>query len=226
MKLAKRFIPAFALLITAAAPALRADDQADLAKRLTEATRTLQEATPDRSAISEARCVGVVPNLTEAAFVAGGKHGNGVATCKDGSGAWSAPIFFSLSGGSIGAQAGVERKDIVILAMTEKGKERFQQREFDLGAGAEATGGDRSARADWQGRDVAVFTSAKGAFAGANVSGTVFHRDDDAMTTVYGKNAQADAVLNGNVKAPAMAAGFLKQVEQLQSAGPRSAQIR
>lgn len=224
--LIKTCIPVFALTLATGGVAVKADDMADVAKRLNNATRVLEEATPDRAAISEARCIGVVPNLTEAALLAGGKHGEGVVTCKTDAGTWSAPAFFSVTGGSVGAQAGVERKDLIILAMTQKGKEHFFQKDFDLGAGAEATGGDHSARLDWKGKDLAVFSSARGAFAGANLSGTVIHRDDDAMSLVYGKNTQTDVVLTSKVKTPPVAANFLKQVETLEPAGRRSAAAR
>jgi lipid-binding SYLF domain-containing protein len=192
-------------------------DEADVAKRLANATETLREfATPNQAAVSEARCIGVVPNLTEAALLAGAKHGEGVITCKDAQGRWNAPAFISITGGTFGAQAGVERKDLVMLVMTEEGKQKFYDAEFDLGAAAEATAGDRSARADWQGRNIVVYTSARGAFAGANVSGTVVKQDNDAMTTIYGENAQTRSVLQGQVRRPAIAEDFLKQVEQMQ----------
>jgi SH3 domain-containing YSC84-like protein 1 len=200
------------------APSMAKQKQ-DAAKRLTNATEVLRQTSPNKTALSEALCIGVVPDLTKIAVVGGGEHGEGVVTCKNANGTWSAPAFFSLSGGSVGAQAGVQRKDLVILAMTQKGKEKFFQQNFDLGAAAEATGGSRSAGKNWQGKDIAVFSTSEGAFAGIDLSGTLFHADQDEMNAVYGKSARPQTILNGKIAPPTMAAGFLKQVEQMQPTG-------
>jgi lipid-binding SYLF domain-containing protein len=45
-----------------------------------------------------AKCVAVIPKLVKGAFVIGGEHGTGVATCRN-NGTWSAPAPFSLSAG-------------------------------------------------------------------------------------------------------------------------------
>ncbi len=220
MKIFKGLVLPLGLVLAAGITVSAAkDDRADLTKRLDEATRTLRENKANNAALSEARCIGVVPNLTEAALGVGGKHGEGVVTCKDEKGDWSAPAFFSLTGGTVGLQAGVERKDLVILAMNNRGKEKFLQKDFDVAAAAEATGGDRSAGEDWHNKDIAVFSTNKGAFVGANVSGTMLHRDDDAMETAYGKSTKAEDVLGGRVKRPPMATTFLREVEHLQPAG-------
>jgi len=196
----------------------------DVSKRFDNATKTLQEITSNEkgkgipaSELSEARCIGVVPKETEVAVIAGAKHGNGVVTCKDAQGMWSAPAFFSMTGGTFGAQAGVERKDIVLLGMTEKAKDAFFQKDFDLGATAEATGGKNSASADVHSQDFMVYTMANGVFAGLNVNGTVLHRDDDAIQAVYGKNEKAEGILGGKVQPPAQAKQFMTQVQQLQT---------
>jgi lipid-binding SYLF domain-containing protein len=220
MKIFKGLVLSLGLVLAAGVTVSAASDhQAELNKRMRDATQTLRENKANNAALSEAKCIAVVPNLTEAALGIGGKHGEGVVTCKDEKGDWSAPAFFSLTGGSLGIQAGIERKDLVILAMNERGKAKFYQKDFDLAAAAEATGGDRSARGDWENKDIAVFSTNKGAFVGANVSGTMLHRDDDAMETAYGKSTKAEEVLDGKVERPPMAATFLREVEHLQSAG-------
>ena len=66
------------------------------------------------SVLSKAKCIAVIPKLTKAGLVVGGKHGNGVVSCRTTDG-WSAPAFISIGGGSIGLQAGAEHQDIVLL---------------------------------------------------------------------------------------------------------------
>jgi lipid-binding SYLF domain-containing protein len=192
-----------------------------ISDRMENATKTLQEITSNNgkgipaSELAEARCIGVIPKATEVAVIAGGQHGGGVVTCKDAQGMWSAPAFFSMTGGSFGAQAGVERKDIVLLGMTEKARDAFFQKDFDLGAKAEATGGKNSASADLHSNDFRIYTMNNGVFAGLNVNGTVLHRDDDAIKALYGSE-KVDNVLGGKVQRPAAARDFLSQVEHLQ----------
>src|SRR6202167_1846021 len=81
----------------------------DVVERLQSATKSLHQIlnTPDKGIPDEvlkgAKCIAVVPGLIKGGFIIAGKHGRGVATCRLPSGAWSAPAFFSISGGSWGA---------------------------------------------------------------------------------------------------------------------------
>jgi len=55
----------------------------------------------------------VVPKLINAGFVVGGKRGKGLAMVKKADGTWSNPVFVTITGGSIGAQIGVQSVDLV-----------------------------------------------------------------------------------------------------------------
>src|SRR2546423_11075393 len=83
----------------------------DAIKRLGNAAQILDEimSTPDKGIPQEvfenAKCIAVVPSLIKGAFIFGGKHGRGVATCRTASG-WSAPAFISVGGASWGLQIG------------------------------------------------------------------------------------------------------------------------
>ena len=48
----------------------------------------------------------VVPKLINAGFVIGGKRGKGIAIVKLEDGSWSNPVFVTITGGSVGFQAG------------------------------------------------------------------------------------------------------------------------
>ena len=60
----------------------------DSLERLTDAGQVLDEimSAPDKGipeeVIDNARCIAVVPRMVKAAFIFGGKHGRGVATCR------------------------------------------------------------------------------------------------------------------------------------------------
>ena len=107
---------------------IRADQtRTEVVERLQSSTKVLHEilTTPDKGIPDEvlkgAKCIAVVPGFIKAGFIFGGKHGRGVATCRLPNGGWSAPAFFVISGGSWGAQIGVESVDLVLLVMNNEG---------------------------------------------------------------------------------------------------------
>jgi len=57
--------------------------------------------------LNQAKCIAVVPHMVEGGFVLGAESGRGVATCRTADG-WSAPVFFTVEGGSVGQQLGIE----------------------------------------------------------------------------------------------------------------------
>ena len=77
--------------------------------RLEHAGAVLHEimAAPDKGipeeVLEHAKCVAVVPHLLKGGFVFGAENGRGVATCRTENG-WSAPAFFTITGGSWGLQ--------------------------------------------------------------------------------------------------------------------------
>src|SRR5262252_3901223 len=101
---------------------------ADAAKQLNAAAEVLQNMTASHqiptSLLKDARCIAVIPKVTKAGFVVGGEHGNGVVSCRTSSG-WSAPAFITLTGGSVGLQAGGEQKDMVLL-MNDQGQQELK----------------------------------------------------------------------------------------------------
>src|SRR5262245_38057670 len=126
VKVSKLF--AVVVLIAGTVPTISAKDtKAEGVEKLQKATETLHEITgaPDKGiheeVLEHAKCIAVVPNLTKAGFIVGGQHGSGVATCRLANGNWSAPVFMNISGGSWGAQIGVERVDLVMTIMNDNG---------------------------------------------------------------------------------------------------------
>jgi len=96
-----------------------AEDKADVQQRLDKSADVLQAmiAAPDKGipedVLNSAKCVAIVPHKVKAGLGIGGQHGKGVATCKTTQG-WSAPAFFTVSGGSFGFQIGAEGVDLVM----------------------------------------------------------------------------------------------------------------
>lgn len=204
-------------------------DSKDSAEIRAEATDRLQRAatvmheimqTPDKAIPQEvldgARCVAVAPDVFKAGFVFGGRHGRGVATCRTSTG-WSAPYFFTLSGGSWGAQIGAQSTDLILMVMTDKGMKDMLQNKLELGADATVAAGPvgRHAQAgtDWK-LETAIlsYSRSKGLFAGLELQGSVIRPDEDSTRAIYGRYVPPALTLMGKVEVPAVAQGFLRAV--------------
>ena len=172
--------------------------------------------------LGDAKCIAVVPNLVKAGFIFGGKHGRGVATCRTTSGGWSAPAFFTIGGGSWGAQIGVEGVDLVMMIMNDQGMQHMMSNKFQVGGEASASAGPvgrhASAGTDWKaGSEMLTYSRSKGLFAGIDLGGSWIGRDADPMNVLYGTNMTANEVLTGKVKAPADAEPFLAEVRKVEA---------
>jgi len=199
-----------------------ADEKEDATDRLDKATQVLNQimGTPDKGIPEEvldgAKCIAVVPHMIKGGFVFGAKHGRGVATCKTANG-WSAPSFFAVTGGSWGAQIGVEGVDLVMMIMNEKGMQQLLNSKFQIGGEVSAAGGPvgrhASAGTDWKlDTQILTYSRAKGAFAGATLEGAGISQDEDAIRAMYGKDLSPRTILMGKVPPPSAAQQFLATV--------------
>ncbi|HKU22462.1 MAG TPA: lipid-binding SYLF domain-containing protein [Terriglobales bacterium] len=193
-------------------------------ERMQKAGEVLHQimATPDKGIPNEvfdkAKCVAVVPHMLKGGFVFGAKHGKGVAICRTASG-WSAPEFFTIGGGSWGAQIGVEGVDLVMMIMNQQGMDQLLKSRLQVGGSASASAGPvgrhASAGVDWKmNSPILTYSRSKGVFAGVDLEGAVIEPDEDAMREVYGHVVPANQVLTGQVKVPASAQNFIAAVSQ------------
>jgi lipid-binding SYLF domain-containing protein len=193
-------------------------------ERLRSAGDDLQQlmAAPDSSipkeVLDSAKCVAVVPDMVKGGFVIGAQHGRGVATCRTQNG-WSQPAFFVVTGGTWGAQIGIEGVDMVMLIMNDKGMRDLLSSEFKLGAGASVAAGPigRQAQAstDWKLKsEVLVYSRAHGLFAGLDLSGAVVKPDFDATVAYYGKQVPTGDILAGRGPNNPNSAVFLADVRK------------
>ena len=198
-------------------------DKEDATERLQKAGDVLHEimGTPDKGIPSEviqgAKCIAVVPKMIKGGFVFGAKHGKGVATCRTAKG-WSAPAFFTVSGGSWGLQIGVEGVDLVMMIMNNKGMQDLLSSKFQIGAQASASAGPvgrhASAGTDWKlDTEILTYSRSKGLFAGISLEGSWIEQDKDSTVAVYGKKEDSyRAALTGKLASPPEAVPFLKAV--------------
>ena len=167
---------------------------ADAAKQINAAAEVMQNMTSSHqipsSLLDQAQCIAVIPGLTKGGLIVGGEHGSGVVSCRTTSG-WSAPAFITMTGGSVGLQAGAEHQDIVLL-MNSQGEQELKSGHWDLGAEAAAAGPSGGTAASentgWK-APVLSYSNSKGAFAGADIGGSKIGADKDMIHNLYGENA-------------------------------------
>lgn len=190
----------------------------DAPKQLNAAAQVLQKMGSSNqvpsSLLRQAQCITVIPNMTKAGFIIGGKHGNGVVSCRTNS-SWSAPAFISITGGSVGLQAGAAQQNILLL-MNSQGAQELKSGHWELGGEATAAGPSGDVGTDtstgWK-APVLSYSDSSGAFAGADVGGSKIGTDSDTIQKMYGKNTTFQSVLDGQVQPPAGAQQFMSALQ-------------
>jgi lipid-binding SYLF domain-containing protein len=201
------------LLAAASLPlfAAEAHAQAREQARILTATQVLEElqatrdqAIPDRL-LERAYGIAVVPDVAKVAFVAGGRRGKGLLVVRDKDGRFTNPVFVSLTGGSIGWQAGVQESDIVLVFTTRAGIEGITDGKLTLGGDASVAAGPvgRQASAGTDANfaaEVYSYSRARGLFAGVALDGTAITIDRKANGRFYKRaDASASDIINGTL---------------------------
>ena len=193
------------LLSTVLTPAQNKSRERDAARHSGKAAETFTEimnvkdkAIP-KELLDTAEAIAVFPGVIKAAFLVGGRGGQGVISRRV-KGGWSAPAFFNLGGGSFGPQIGAQQTDYVLLIMNPSGLDGLLKDKFELGGEASIAAGPvgREAAASTNPRmdaGILSYSRSKGAFIGAALKGAVISPDNDLNEAIYGK--KADALLQG-----------------------------
>lgn len=168
------------------------------AKVFTEIMNVRERAIP-KELLDRAEAIAVFPGVLKAAFIVGGRGGQGVII-KRVRGGWSSPAFFNLGGGSFGAQIGAQKTDYVLLIMNEDGVNGLLKDKFEIGGelaiAAGPVGRDASASTNLRlNAGILSYSRSRGAFIGAAIKGAVISPDNDLNEAVYGK--KADELLTG-----------------------------
>jgi SH3 domain-containing YSC84-like protein 1 len=200
-------------------------DKSDIGKRIEASAAVLNEimATPDKAIpdkiMNDAKCVAVIPSMVKVAFVFGGNHGKGVATCRTEAGTWSAPAPITITGGSWGLQLGGQAVDLVMIVTNDSGMQHLLSSKFKLGADASAAAGpvgrDAAADTDWKMKaEVLTYSRARGVFAGIDLNGAAITQDKDETRVLYGSFEPFPDILNGKVPPPSSSEPFLAAVRK------------
>ena len=196
-----------------------AQDNDAAATKVSQASDIIQQMTtgdagiPD-SVLTGAKCIAVIPHMIKGAFMVGGEHGSGLASCRTSSG-WSAPAPFDISGGSIGWQIGGQSSDLVMMVMNQQGMDQLMSGHFKVGAGASVAAGpvgrSGSADAGWKAA-ILTYARSKGAFAGVSVNGSAITQDKKITKELYGNEVAFANILKGQVPTPSSAQAFVSAI--------------
>ena len=165
----------------------------DAAKVFTEIMNVRDKAIP-KELLDKAEAIAVFPGVIKAAFIFGGRGGQGVISKRQQNG-WSAPAFFNLSGGSFGAQIGAQKNDYVFLIMNEDGVKGLLEDKFEMGGEAGIVAGPvgREAAASTNATldaGILSYSRSKGAFIGVALKGVAISPDNDLNLAVYSVKAK------------------------------------
>jgi len=176
----------------------------DVLRALTSAA---DDAIPE-FVLKRAEAVVVIPSLIKGGFIVGAEHGKGVMSVRNPDNhTWSPPAFVRLSGGSFGAQIGVQSVDLVLVVVNRDGIDDLLKDRFSLGANASVAAGPigRSAKAATDillSAQILAYSRARGIFAGATFDGATLLPDRDANELFYGHRHTTEEIVTLKATAP------------------------
>lgn len=191
----KRWITALiaVMMLTVSANAL-AENAPE--QKLDDATSVLQQFVniPENAIppalLRQAYGIAVIPSVFKVGFIGGVQHGKGVLSVRTADGKWSNPTFITLTGGSIGFQAGVSSTDIILVFKSRRSVDRIADGQFSLGADASVAAGPvgrsvgASTNLDFK-AEVYSYSRSRGLFGGVSVQGAHLGIDKDANWLFY-----------------------------------------
>ncbi|MEZ5458444.1 MAG: lipid-binding SYLF domain-containing protein [Steroidobacteraceae bacterium] len=198
-------------LVLLSLPVAPASAQARQEAQVIVSTQVLEELRgradqfiPDRL-LERAYGIAVIPDVKKAAFILGGRLGRGVLVVRDANGRFSNPAFVTLSGASVGWQAGAQETDVVLVFTTRAGVEGIADGKLTLGADASVAAGPvgRTASAATDptfSAEIYSDSRSRGLFAGVALDGTVLAINRDANNRYYGRRVAAADIFSGAVR--------------------------
>ena len=212
------------MTLTMSLSARASSNRDDDVHRIEDSAQIFQEimGAPDKAIpqdlLQSAECIAIIPAEKKFAFFVGGNYGKGLVTCRSPKG-WSAPLFITVSGGSLGFQFGGSSTDFILVFRGRRGLQKLLGNKFKIGGDVSAAAGPvgRSAAA---GTDIALhaeiltYSRSRGVFAGISLSGAVVQADDSGNQAFYGTAANKENILDGKVATPSEANVLLLAVSK------------
>lgn len=196
-------------------------------KRVADAADIIDQLSriPERSIppnlLSHAYAVVVVPDVVRAAFGLGLRRGKGIIVVRQDDNSWSNPAFLTLTGGSVGWQAGAESTDIILVFKTRKGVDGLANGKLTLGANASVAAGPlgrhTSVATDIEFEaEVYSYSRSRGLFAGVALEGSGLTMDRKSNAAFYGSTSMTPEKIF--VSSPNIAPGIANTFVQMLTA--------
>ncbi len=162
-------------------------------------------ATPDKSIPRDllARCKAIViyPTVIKGGFIFGGRYGKGVVVRRDKrSGKFGPVAFVTMTGASVGLQAGIQGTDLILLIMNNDGIEGLLSTRLTLGGDMAISAGpigrnaeiatDLSLRAG-----ILSYSQSRGFYGGVALNGALIVPDGKANKAYYGRAISSKDIL-------------------------------
>ena len=178
--------------------------------------------------LGHTKAIVVFPNLLKAAMIAGARVGKGVVIVRSPkTGKWNPPAFVKSRQASWGIQAGIQKAELVLLVMTNKGLKQLFKTQYNLGKGPQIALGPVGKTIDLNlvlnKNDIFAYSRIEGLFAGLSFEGTVISSDKQANYEYYQQPVSNRNLLMGHegIKVPESGQAFLQRMNKL--AGQRDA---
>ncbi len=167
------------------------------------------------SLLSDSQGIAIVPGMIKAGFVIGVRRGHGVLVCRDTRGDWQLPEFITITGGSVGWQAGLQQTDLILVFRSQRSLRGLARGKVTIGADAAAAAGPigrNAAAATDLALDAEIFSysRSRGLFAGVALDGSAIEMDR-ARTLAYYR-AAGHAAPGEAAAVPAEAVKLLEQI--------------
>ncbi len=203
-----RIAPALLLIIFMCAFIAPVKSQTKQEDKIDAATKVLQDFSKMKESIPSellkvTEGIIVVPKLINAGFVLAGKRGKGIAMVKLENGNWSNPVFVTITGGSVGFQAGVQSVDLVLIFKSAETLQNIGKGSFTLGGDISVTAGpvgrNSTASTDYKlEAEVYSYSRSKGLFAGISLAGSAISIDSKANESFYGNDDDAKTLFSNS----------------------------
>ncbi len=171
--------------------------------------------------IRQAKAIVLFPGIVRGGFIYGARYGEGIVLGRTADGGWTAPAFFTMTGGSFGLQAGLESMDVVLLIMNDRGLQALLKQKFTLGGDIAVTAGPNSAAAAGD-IDVALkaemlsYVRSRGVFAGISVNGARLAFSPKLNRQYYSRSYTVDdIVIRNEAPVPQAAQSLIQKLKSL-----------
>jgi lipid-binding SYLF domain-containing protein len=155
--------------------------------------------------LKKSRAVLIVPDLYKGGFILGGQYGNGVLLTHQPDGSWGGPAFYTMEGGSLGLQIGLESTSIMFIINSDKALHAILANQFRFGADTGITflvvgAGMGASTTSNMGADItAIAMSGIGLYGGMSLEGTALSPRESWNAAYYGQNLSSRAIILDNV---------------------------